>query len=76
MMHHVTCFCKRNMLTIAPGRSNLLSFLRSNHRATLRIARQQQDWTCNALNRFLPGSARWNKQDIVEHVQIELRLSF
>jgi hypothetical protein len=75
MMHHMTRFCKRNMLTFAPDRGNLLSLLRRHHCSALRVARQEQDGTGNALNRFLPGSARWNKRDIVEHVQIELRLS-
>ena len=74
-MHHMTRFCKRNMLAFAPCSGNLLSLLRRHHCSALRIASQEQDGTCYALNRFLPGSARWNKRDIVEHVQIELRLS-
>ncbi len=75
MMHHMTRFCKRNVLALTPGRGNLLSLLWSNHRSKLRVAGQEQDGTYNALNRFLPGSASWEKRDIVEHVKIELRLS-
>src|SRR6266700_3894707 len=75
MMHHMTSFCKRDMLAFAQGRGNLLSLLHCHHCSALRVARQEQDRTCNAFNCFLPGSARWNKRDVLEHVQIELRLS-
>ena len=63
------------MLTFAPDRGNLLSLLRRHHCSALRVASQEQDGTCYALHRFLPGSACLNKRGKVEHVQIELRLS-
>src|SRR5215469_14015545 len=62
------------MLTLPPGRGNLLGLLWSNERAQFGITRQKQNGALNVLNRFVPRSALWHKRNDVEHVQIELCL--